>query len=151
MSFLQPRRSHSRGGLKSPVRWKEKLIQAMLFLSGFLSIFISIAIVYELGKESLRFFTLRQWENTNKPLAADVTPEMTRIPTLPEGSPLKKGMLCRFGLTGKEYFRIKAVEGNTLVVDRGVKSTPRESAPKGNEIYVATKVHLWKFLTGTKW
>lgn len=42
--------------LKKKVRLGESLIQSLLFLAGFLSIFITVAIVYELGKEAWLFF-----------------------------------------------------------------------------------------------
>jgi phosphate transport system permease protein len=42
--------------LKKKFRVSESVIQALLFLAGILSIFTTIAIVYELGKEALLFF-----------------------------------------------------------------------------------------------
>ena len=42
--------------LKRRIRWGETAIQALLFLSGVFSIFTTIGIVYELGKEALLFF-----------------------------------------------------------------------------------------------
>jgi phosphate transport system permease protein len=42
--------------LKKKLRPGESVIQALLFLAGFLSIFITVAIVYELGKEAWLFF-----------------------------------------------------------------------------------------------
>jgi phosphate transport system permease protein len=42
--------------LKKKIRPSESVIQALLFLAGFLSIFITLAIVYELGKEAWLFF-----------------------------------------------------------------------------------------------
>ena len=42
--------------LKRRTRWGETAIQALLFLSGVFSIFTTIGIVYELGKEALLFF-----------------------------------------------------------------------------------------------
>ena len=44
--------------LRRKPRWGESIIQGLLFLSGFLSIFITIGIVYELGKEALLFFQM---------------------------------------------------------------------------------------------
>jgi phosphate transport system permease protein len=44
--------------LRRKPRWGESIIQSLLFLSGFLSIFITIGIVYELGKEALLFFQM---------------------------------------------------------------------------------------------
>ncbi len=42
--------------LKKKLRTGESIIQALLFLAGILSIFVTIAIVYELGKEAMLFF-----------------------------------------------------------------------------------------------
>ena len=42
--------------LKKKMRPAESVIQSLLFLAGFLSIFITLAIVYELGKEPWLFF-----------------------------------------------------------------------------------------------
>lgn len=42
--------------LKKKLRLGETMIQTLLFLAGFLSIFITLAIVYELGKEAWLFF-----------------------------------------------------------------------------------------------
>ncbi len=42
--------------LKKKMRLAESLIQTLLFIAGFLSIFITLAIVYELGKEAWLFF-----------------------------------------------------------------------------------------------
>lgn len=44
--------------LRHKPRWGESIIQSLLFLSGFLSIFITVGIVYELGKEALLFFQM---------------------------------------------------------------------------------------------
>jgi phosphate transport system permease protein len=44
--------------LRGRRRWGEVLIQGLLFFSGFFSIFTTLGIVYELGKESLLFFQM---------------------------------------------------------------------------------------------
>ncbi|MEW6029078.1 MAG: phosphate ABC transporter permease subunit PstC [Chloroflexota bacterium] len=44
--------------LRRKPRWSESIIQALLFLSGFFSIFTTLGIVYELGKEALLFFQM---------------------------------------------------------------------------------------------
>jgi len=46
----------SKKDLKRRNRWGETIIQGLLFLSGFISVFTTIGIVYELGKEALLFF-----------------------------------------------------------------------------------------------
>lgn len=45
-------------GLRGRRRWNETVIQALLFFSGFFSIFTTLGIVYELGKEALLFFQM---------------------------------------------------------------------------------------------
>jgi phosphate transport system permease protein len=47
----------STNSLKKKPRWNETLIQGFLFFCGFVSIFTTIGIVFELGKESLLFFS----------------------------------------------------------------------------------------------
>lgn len=49
-------RSFRQFDLKKKFRFSETAIQGLLFLAGILSIFTTIAIVYELGKEALLFF-----------------------------------------------------------------------------------------------
>ena len=44
--------------LRRKPRWKETVIQGLLFFSGFFSIFTTLGIVYELGKEALLFFQM---------------------------------------------------------------------------------------------
>jgi phosphate transport system permease protein len=46
----------TRNGLKKRLRLSETIIYSFLFLCGFISIFTTLGIVYELGKESLLFF-----------------------------------------------------------------------------------------------
>ena len=46
--------------LRRKRRWGEIIIQSLLFFSGFFSIFTTIGIVYELGKEALLFFQMPQ-------------------------------------------------------------------------------------------
>ena len=57
--------------LKKKTRFGESVIQALVFLAGILSIFTTVAIVYELGKEALLFFanpdvTLAKFFGTTK-------------------------------------------------------------------------------------
>jgi phosphate transport system permease protein len=141
----------SRRGLKRQPRWGEAVIQGLLFFSGFFSIFTTIGIVYELGKESLTFFTRRQWEDTNKPLAADVTPDAVVFALGTQGRTIEPDTLIRFGLTGQEILRVVSVEGDTIVVERGLEGTEPESASSGIALHTARDVELLEFLTGTQW
>lgn len=141
----------SKRGLKRRIRWGETVIQTILFLSGFFSIFITVGIVYELGKESMLFFTKRQWENTNKPLAAGVEPDTTEFLLGHEGRSIQEGELIRFGLTGEELMRVVSVNGDTIGVERGLEGTQPQSHASGIQLYSATQVNLLEFLTGTEW
>jgi phosphate transport system permease protein len=51
-------RKASVSNLRRKPRWGETLIQGLLFFSGFFSIFTTLGIVYELGKEALLFFQM---------------------------------------------------------------------------------------------
>ncbi len=53
---LEKKASASR--LRRKPRWGETIIQSLLFFSGFFSIFTTLGIVYELGKEALLFFQM---------------------------------------------------------------------------------------------
>lgn len=48
----------SMNSLRRRRRWGEMVIQSLLFFSGFFSIFTTLGIVYELGKEALLFFQM---------------------------------------------------------------------------------------------
>ena len=141
----------SKKGLKRRFRWGETVIQGLLFFSGVFSIFTTIGIVYELGKESMAFFTRRQWENTNKPIAASVTAGTTEFILGEGGRNIQEGDLIRFGLTGREITRVVSIEGNILTVERGVEGTTPEAANGGIQLYVARDVNLLEFFTGTEW
>jgi phosphate transport system permease protein len=138
-------------GLKRRIRWGETIIQTVLFLSGFFSIFITVGIVYELGKESMLFFTKRQLENTNKVLAVGVSPDTTELWLEEGGRAVREGELIRFGFRGEELMRVVAVGENSVTVERGVEGTEPEAHASGIEIYAATRVTLREFFTGTKW
>jgi phosphate transport system permease protein len=141
----------SKKRLKRRIRWGEAVIQGLLFFSGFFSIFTTVGIVYELGKESMSFFTRRQWENTNKPIAMNITADETEFILGTEGHAIQEGELIRFGLTGNEIMRVISVDGNTIMVERGVEGTQPEFANSGIQIYTANKVNLSEFFTGTEW
>lgn len=51
-------RKASVNSLRRKPRWGETIIQSLLFFSGFFSIFTTLGIVYELGKEALLFFQM---------------------------------------------------------------------------------------------
>jgi phosphate transport system permease protein len=141
----------SKTDLRRRMRLGEAIIQALLFLSGFVSIFITIGIVYELGKESMLFFTKLQWENSNKTLAAGVGPDTTEFLLSEGGSAIAEDTLIRFGTTGTETMRVISVAGNTILVERGVNGTEPQSHNSGIALYTGTRVTLLEFFTGTEW
>ena len=52
--------AHQQNLFRNNKRWSEVIIKAFLTMAGIVSIFTTIAIVFELGKESLLFFNLPQ-------------------------------------------------------------------------------------------
>ena len=141
----------TKNSLRRRMRLGETIIQAVLFLSGFVSIFITIGIVYELGKESMTFFTKRQWENTNKTLSAGIAQDTTEFLLGQEGSAVKEGDLFRLGVKGEEIMRVVSVDGNTIVVERGMEGTEPRPHDSGIALYTANRVTLFEFFTGTEW
>jgi len=134
--------------LKRKPRPKEALIQAFLFACGFLSIFITVGIVYELGKESLLFFGRVQWELTNKPLAEAVGPEATLLPIGPSGASLAEGNRIRLS---DEEMRVIEVREGQILVERGIEGTIPRAHPAGRIFERAIDPSLRDFLTGTEW
>jgi phosphate transport system permease protein len=47
--------------------------------------------------------------------------------------------------------RVVSVEGNTIVVERGLEGTQPQGHEAGIQLYSATQVTLLEFFTGTKW
>ena len=151
MQYITLEYPKTKTSLHRRIRLGETIIQVALFLSGFVSIFITIGIVYELGKESMLFFTKLQWENSNKTLAADVGPDTTEFLLSEGGSAIAEGTLIRFGTTGTEIMQVVSVSGNTIVVERGVNGTEPLSHINGIALYTGTRVTLLEFFTGTEW
>jgi phosphate transport system permease protein len=135
--------------LKRKPRWGETFIQGFLFLCGLLSILITLGIVYELGKESLLFFTRQQWEETNKTLAADIGPgNVTTIQVNESGKTISPGDII---LIQEEVMLVEAVDGNTLKVERGYQNTQVSTHPEGIELEEGRRVTLKEFFGGTDW
>ncbi|MGC9468370.1 MAG: phosphate ABC transporter permease subunit PstC [Anaerolineae bacterium] len=134
--------------LRKRPRIKESLIEAFLFFCGALSILTTIGIVYELSKESLLFFTRRQWEITNKPVAEDIEANWTAFEVGSAGSALEVGKLIRLD---HEVMRIETIEGNRITVERGVDGTKPATHKAGLEIAVAEQVTLREFFGKTEW
>lgn len=138
-----------RGDLRRKPRRGEAVIQALLFASGLLSILVTAGIVYELFKGAWAFFTHPLWEDTNKPLAAEVGPGDLRLPVVPdEGSPIPVGAVIRLD---DELLHVEAVEGDALVVQRGWRGTQPAPHAAGVDILLEKRVSLLEFFTGTQW
>jgi len=134
--------------LRRRPRPREALIQAVLFLSGLFSILITIGIVYELFKGAWAFFTHPLWEDTNKPLAADVSPQDVRLPVRPEGRDVPPGAVIR---VDDEIMKVEAATVTELTVQRGYRGTTPAPHHAGVEIFLEDRVSLWEFFTGTRW
>ncbi len=135
--------------LRKRPRWGETLIQGFLFLCGALSILITIGIVYELGKESLLFFTRQQWEETNRTLEKEVlSSAATEIEIDSTGKTLAMGDIIRIG---SEVMQIEAVQGNIVTVERGFQNTKAEVHEQGAELRIARRVTLSEFFLKKDW
>ena len=134
--------------LRRRPRIRESLIQIFLFVCGAVSILTTVGIVYELSKESLLFFTRRQWELTNKPLMEDVEAGWTTFEVGPSGAALNPGDLIR---VDNEMMQIERVLGSQLTVERGVQNTSPTAHAAGIEIESAKQVTLREFFGKTEW
>ncbi len=134
--------------LRKRPRIKEALIVGFLFFCGALSILTTFGIVYELGSESLLFFTRVLWENSNHTLEEAVWVEDTVLEVTSSGSVLEEGMTIRFG---DEVMVIEAIDGNMLEVTRGSDTSTPVEHPAGTTMFTGEKVTLREFFTNTKW
>ena len=131
-------------------RIREVLIQAFLFICGALSILTTIGIVYELGKESLAFFTRQQWENTNKVLVADIDASTTTFEVGTQGKSIQVGNLLRVG-QDPEVMEILAIDGNVVTVERGRQGTEATPHRGSVQLFRSNDVSLVEFFTETNW
>ena len=134
------------------LRWRprvrEALIQGFLFLCGALSILTTVGIVYELGNESLAFFTTQLWENSNKPLARVLTPDETVMQVGPEGAALQPEDLIQ---VHEEIMRVVSIEGSSVAIERGLQGTVPQAHAAGIQILRSNRVTLREFFTHTRW
>ncbi len=126
----------------------ERIIQSLIFLAAAISILTTVGIVYVLGRESLKFFTSQMWEETNKQLAAAVSPEQDWLPVNTSGSVLEAGDVIR---VGGEVMEVLSVDGLDVQVRRGAQNTAPAAHPAESDIYRERRIQLWAFLTGTRW
>jgi phosphate transport system permease protein len=145
---VAPAVGDQRTSLRKRPRIGETIVQGFLFLCGALSILVTLGIVYELGKESLLFFTRQQWEQTNKPVSEEIQPQWTAFEVATSGSPLSVGDVIRINL---EVMRVTDVLGNRITVERGLQGTAIEPHPAGVEIEKSRRVTLREFFGKTEW
>lgn len=134
--------------LRRRPRVRESLIESFLLLCAVLSILTTLGIVYELGHESLLFFTREQWEATNKELAADVEATSQMISVTNTGSELHPGDKIRIG---SEELAVLAISGDTVTVERGVQGTVPSAHTAGASLERSERVTLGEFLGKTEW
>lgn len=129
-------------------RWGEFFIQALLFISGAISILTTVGIVYELGKESMTFFTRQSWEQTNHTLKGSIDPEETQFDIGTSGFTLEPGDRIRIN---DEAMLINDINQGIVNVERGVEKTAAAEHRNGSEVFLSSSVTLGEFFTGTKW
>ena len=134
--------------LSSRPRTHETLIQAFLFLCGVVSILTTLGIVYELGKESLAFFTSQQWENTNKRVVTEISADTNTFEVGTSGARLAEGDLIRLN---DEVLEIVALDGTTMTVNRGLQGTEAVAHTSNPTIFRSNSVSLTEFFSGTEW
>lgn len=134
--------------LRRKPRWGERVIQAILFICGAISILTTIGIVYELGKESLAFFTTQSWEQTNKSLQVSIDAEATAFEISTTGSIISSGDTIRLG---DEIMVVESIEVGQITVERGAQDTAVVAHQAGQEIFSSYRVSLVEFFTKTDW
>ena len=134
--------------LKKKRRIGESIIQGFLFLSAALSILITVGIVYELGSESMLFFTRVQWERSNRLITQSLEPGVTEFDVSESGATLREGDLIRLR---NEEMRIVDVQKGRLNVVRGAEDTEPVVHNEGTAIEKATQVTLLEFFGKTDW
>jgi len=134
--------------LRRRPRIGEGIIQAILFVCAVLSIFTTIGIVYFLAKESLSFFTHVSWEQTNKQVEAPLGYEQTTLQLSAGGATLEVDDVIRIN---DEEMLVRDADDNLFTIERAVSGTGAVPHKIGAEVFVANKVSLVEFATGTKW
>lgn len=134
--------------LSKQPRISEAIIVGFLFICGAISIFTTIGIVYELGSESLLFFTRTLWERTNRTLVSPIGPDDTTFEMTATGFRIEEDAVIRFG---DEIMQVEAIDGTWLTVKRGVEDTFPVRHDAGKELFTAQSVTIREFFTNTKW
>src|SRR3990172_5230894 len=129
-------------------RIREAIIQGFLFLCGFLSIFATFGIIYELGKESLLFFGNQQWSSTNKPLAAAIDDQQTAFEIGTQGTAIQEEAVYRIE---NEVIFVETVAGTQVTAQRGYQESLTAAHPQGFTLETELRPGLQEFFTGTEW
>lgn len=146
---LPPTKQTASKSLHRQPRPLETFMRYLLLLCGTVSILTTIAIVIVLGNESLRFFTTREFINTNKRLAAPINVEESVLPVSTSGQVVEVGNVIRIG---EELMRItEVIDAETLVVERGVDGSAVVTHPADGTLFVGNDVTLIEFFTNTVW
>jgi len=140
--------SAHRTALRKRPRISETLIQGFLFLCGALSILVTLGIVYELGKESLLFFTRQQWEETNRTLVEPMDAAQATFKMTETGMAFSINSSIRIR---SEAMTVVDIRGDLVTVERGQQNTVAEFHGVGDEIEMSRKVTLAEFFTKTEW
>jgi hypothetical protein len=134
--------------LKKRPRPGESVIQGFLFFCGLLSIFTTLGIVFILFNESFAFFSRTQWETTNKPIAAEITPATAIIEVGTRGATLRDGDVVRLG---GEVILIERVDGLLLTVERGHRNTAPQAHPANMVLERANDIDVIDTIRSTRW
>ncbi len=134
--------------LKKKRRIGESIIQGFLFLAGALSILVTLGIVYELGTESMLFFTRKQWERSNRVITQAIGPDLTEFDVSESGATLREDDLIRLR---NEEMRVVEIQNGALKVLRGAGDTEPVFHDEGTAIEKATQVTLSEFFGKTEW
>lgn len=137
-----------RAALRRRPRISETLIQGFLFFCGALSILITLGIVYELGKESLLFFTRQQWEETNRTLVEAMDAEQTTFKMTETGMALSIDSDIRIR---SEVMTVLDVRGDVVTVARAQQNTVAAPHEIGVEVETSRRVTLAEFFNKTEW
>lgn len=144
-----PRSAYARSGdLSKKRRWGEVFIQALLFLSGAISILTTVGIVYVLGMESMAFFTRQGWEQTNRTLQSSITAAEDQFEVSASGFTLKEGDTIKIE---QEIMQLISIQENRITVDRGFQDTRIGDHSRGKELFLSSSVTLREFFTGFDW
>jgi len=134
--------------LRKRPRIREAVIQGFLFLCGVLSILTTIGIVFELGKESIGFFSRRVWEDSNKALAAPLHAGATELSLTRGGAGIQAGDLIRID---DEILLVQDATTETATVLRSQQDTQAAAHAAGVALFRGQRVSLVEFFTGTRW